>query len=186
MVTRLRYVDTLPIASTSGALAYQQYRVNSTFDPDYSYAGHQPMYRDTYAAIYSSYAVISCKIKVTIVNTSSVPIHCGVLFDDNLSASSSYTVLMEQNNGKHKLVPALQGSLSSHVFTLQWDAKKMLGIDPYASEMYKTAVGSNPAEDSLLVIWSQPVDLASTITPYINTELEMLVMWSELVTPTGS
>ncbi len=186
LLTRLRYVDTMQLISTSGGLAKQVFRINSTYDPDLTGTGHQPLYRDTYAGIYDQYAVVSAKITLKIINNGSVAIHCGMLVDDDASTSSSYNTLLEQNNGQHTLIPAQSGSLSSHTFYLNWSCEKFLGINPYASETYKTAVGSNPTEESNLLVWMQPVDLAATITNYIQITLEQVVLFTELSTPTGS
>jgi hypothetical protein len=186
MLGRLRYVDTLLSDTTSGAIRKQVFRLNSTYDPDLTNAGHQPLYRDTYATIYDQYAVVRCRAIVTVVNAGTVPIHCGIVLEDDSSSSTSYNVLMEMTAAQHKLVPAQLGSLSSHTFVYDWDCQKVLGIDPFASETYKTAVGSNPTEESDLVVWVQPVDLASTQNHYINIELQQEVLWTELSTPTIS
>jgi len=186
LLTRLRYCDTNPLVSTLGGQAKYVLRLNSTFDPDLTSAGHQPLYRDTYAAIYDHYAVISTRVEVTFVNTGSVPLICGCLVEDDSSSSTTTSVLMEQTTGQHKLVPAQAGSLSSHTFVHEWICKRDLGIDPFASETYKTAVGLNPSEDADFVMWAQPVDLASSTTTYITYEMEQTVLWTELTTPTQS
>jgi hypothetical protein len=186
LITCLRYVDTVPVVSTSGGLAKQVFRLNSTFDPDFTNTGHQPLFRDTYAAIFDQYAVVETKVKMTFVNSSAQPQQIGLVVEDDSTSSSNYNTLMEQNNAQHALTPALTGSISSRTFSLFWSCKKMLGIDPYASETYKTAVGSNPTEESYLILWSQPIDLASTTTCYWQIELDYKVVFSELATPTGS
>ncbi len=184
--TRLRYCDTISTASTSGAIAKTIFRVNSLYDPDYTDAGHQPLYRDTFLPIYNLYAVASARITVTYVNPGSVPAHCGVVFEDDVTPSTSYNVLMEQNTGVHKLLPAQAGSLSSHTFHLLWDCKKMLGIDPYNDQAYKSIFDSYPTFIGGMCCWIQPVDLSSTVTYYLNVEIDQLVYFSDLKTPTVS
>nr|WPR18655.1 MAG: capsid protein [Chemarfal virus 111] len=186
MLTRLRYCDSVPLLSSTGNLGKQVFLLNSTFDPDYTNSGHQPLYRDTYAAIYDQYAVVECNITIKIVNTGTVPIQCGMVIDDDVTTSTNYNVLMEQNNGQHKLIPALTGSLSSGTFTYKWSCQKVLGIDPFASQTYKTAVGSNPSELSTMTVWVQSIDLASSVTTYIQVEIDQLVLWTELATPSVS
>ncbi len=186
MLTRLRYCDTIYLSNSAGGIARQVFNINSTFDPDQTSTGHQPLYRDTYAGIYDQYAVVAVKATVKIINNSSNPIHCGMFIDDDTTSSTSYNVLMEQNNGLHTLLPGINGSLSSHTFVLTWTAKKFLGIDPYTSQTYKTAVGSNPTEMSSLVVWYQPVDLSSTMSTWFQIQLEQTVLFSELTTPTVS
>jgi hypothetical protein len=186
VLTRLRYTDTIAMVGTSGAIAKQLFRLNSTFDPDYTGTGHQPLYRDTYASLYDHYAVVETRVHVKLVNNGDIPVNCGILVDDDATSSTTTTVLMEQNNGQSRVVPAKTGALSTVDFRYNWSCQKILGIDPFASETYKTAVGSNPTEESYLVIWNQAADVTTTSGVYAYVELEMLVLWTELTTPTSS
>lgn len=186
LLTKLRYCDTIPLTSTVGSLAKNIFYVNSTFDPDNTGTGHQPLYRDTFAAIYDQYAVVSAQIKVTFVNMLAIPLMCGLAIDDDNSISANYNVLAEQNLSQMKLVPALTGSVSSTNMTFSWSCVKHLGIDPYASETYKTAIGANPTEVASVGIWGQPVDLTTTGTFYAHVEIDQVVLFTELTTPTQS
>jgi hypothetical protein len=185
IICKMRYHDIEPLASTLGTIAKYVYRLNSTFDPDYTGVGHQPMFRDTYAAIYDHYSVIRTKATIKFVNTTAVAFNVGCIIEDDGSSTTLLDNICEQSHGQHRLLPALNGSLSSSTFTVTWDCKKVLGIDPFASETYKTAVGSNPAEESTLVVWALPID-GSTATLYFDILLEYEVLWTELATPTGS
>ncbi len=187
MATKLRYCDIYQITSTTGSTAKQLLNLNSTFDPDQSGVGHQPLYRDTYAGIYDQYAVISAKIRVTFVsNATTSAMLVGCVIDDDNTASTTLSTLCEQSTGVHWLIPNSSGSLNNHTFYLNWSAMKHLGIDPYTSELYKTAVGSNPTEISTLCIWAAPADGTSTTTTTVFVELEQTVLWTELSTPTQS
>lgn len=187
LLTKLRYVDTYALISTAGSLAKQVMYLNSTFDPDNSGTGHQPLYRDTYAVVYDNYSVVSCRAIVTFVSlATTTSVSAGAVFDDNNTSSTSPTTLMEQNSGKHHLIPPLTGSISSHTISFDWDCKSYLGIDPFTSEMYKTDVGANPTELGSLIIWSVPADGSSTATVQVQVTLEQTVLWSELSTPTQS
>jgi len=159
---------------------------NSTFDPDVTGVGHQPLYRDTFASIYDQYAVISATAKIKILNSSTVPYMVGAVIEDDTSSSSTRDTLCEQVHGVHCFLPAQNGSLSSHTWTLNWDCRRILNIDPYTSEAYKTSVGSNPTELSTLGLWSIPQDGASTITTQWRVELIQHVLWTELTTPVQS
>jgi hypothetical protein len=185
--TKLKYADTGVITSTTGAVGLQIFRINSTFDPDYTNVGHQPMYRDTYAAIYDQYAVVSVIGKITLmnVNTSNI-ITCGMVIDDDTTVSTSTSVLLEQNHGINSTLTPLSGSKSEWTFPFKWKCQEILNIDPYASQSYKTAVGSNPTESSILAIWSVSEDASSTTYCHWKVEFEMTVLWTELSTPTIS
>lgn len=186
MVCNLRYCDTVLLSISTGSMSTQKLRWNSTFDPDYSLGGHQPLYRDTFASVYDHYAVVSAYVEIQFVNTSTVPVHVGAVTDDDSSVAGTVSVLREQAHGVYHLLPAQSGSLSTCTLRLPWDCKKILRIDPYASEEYKTAVGSNPAEESYLNIWSTTTDGLSNGTVVISYTLVQQVLWTELATPSSS
>jgi hypothetical protein len=186
MLTKLRYVDTYLLSISSGSIAKQVMYVNSVFDPDNSGTGHQPLYRDTYAGIYDQYAVVSAKCKVKFMNLSSGDsLICGMVIDDDASTSTTANTLCEQNHGQHTILPPISGSLSSHTFTFDWDCKKILGIDPFASETYKTPVASNPTEISSLLLWVTNTNATSFIVP-VHFEMEQTILWTELTSPVQS
>jgi hypothetical protein len=186
LLTKVRYYDTYAMSVTTGSLGKQVMRWNSTFDPDFTSTGHQPLYRDIFATIYDHYAVVSARANVKIVNTSTVPLIVGCVTDDDSSSAGSVTVLAEQPTGMHEMLPPLSGSLSSVTFRPTWDCKKVLGIDPYASEEYKTGVGSNPTEESYLHIWGTVTDGSSSTSITVSVEIEFDCLWTELATPSSS
>lgn len=186
LLTKLRYHDTLTLTSSLGAVQAQQFRWNSTFDPDYTNAGHQPLYRDTYAAIYDQYAVVSAKAKIEIINTSSTLLaFVGVQTDDSTSYTSGFNTIAEQSTAKSYCLGVTGNANSSKVFNISWNCKEVLGIDPYTSESYKTSVGSNPTEVSFLNVFNATT-VGSNNTVTLNVMLEQVVLWTELTTPTGS
>ncbi len=174
------------MVATTGGIAKYIFRVNDIFDPDYTGTGHQPLYRDTFAGIYDFYTVRSAKVKLTIANTANIPAHCGVLLDDDQNISTNSSVLMEQNTGKHHLLPAQSGSISSHTFNLNFNAQRFYGWDVMTAVASKTAVGSSPSIPAYFVSWAQPADLATTATYYITAEIDMEVYFTDLTTPTAS
>jgi len=57
--TTLRYVETVTLNPGNGSSAVNVFAVNNIFDPNVTGSGHQPMYYDNYAALYSRYRVTS-------------------------------------------------------------------------------------------------------------------------------
>jgi len=187
MLTKLRYCESYALVSTSGSIAKQVMYVNSTFDPDNTGGGHQPLYRDTYASLYDQYAVVAATIKVTFSTLATTTgVHVGVLIDDDSSTSSTFSTLCEQNLGKHALLAPATGALSNKTIVLKWNCKKHLGIDPFTSQTYKTSVGSNPLEIASFLLWASPADGSTTTTTQVYIELVQEVLWTELTTPTQS
>jgi hypothetical protein len=184
LVTKLRYADYVNLAVTSGALAKYAFRWNSMFDPDFTSSGHQPLYRDQYAAVYNFYSVIAARAKITFTNTDvDNPYLVGAVTDEDATASTSFQTLMEQSNGTFQQLTALSGSRSMVTLNRTWSAISILGIDPYESAGYRTAIGDNPSNDSFLIIWAQIEDGSSSGSLGVTVEIEYDVLWSELLTP---
>lgn len=154
------------------------------YDPDFTGTGHQPLYRDQYAAIYNFYSVLCTKVRVTFTNTDvDNPFLVGCVTDEDATASTSFQTLMEQNNGVFSQLTALSGSRSMVTFNLKWDPVDILGVNPYESAGYRTAIGDNPTLDSFLILWAQIEDGSSSALVGATVEFEYDVLWSELLTP---
>jgi hypothetical protein len=187
LLTSLKYTDTGVIQATTGAVGLQIFRANSIFDFDYTNVGHQPMYRDTYAAIYDQYAVVSATFKLHLMNIDTAKIiTAGVVIDDDTTVSTNAQILLEQNHGINDTLTPLSGSKSEWTVTVPWSCQEVLNIDPFASETYKTQIGSNPTETSVLAIWAAAEDAASTV--YLHWKLDAVfeVLFTELATPSLS
>lgn len=186
LLTKLRYSDFHAVTSTSGAVGTYVFRWNSTFDPNYTGTGHQPLYRDNYASVYDHYSVISARaiVRFTYVDTDS-PMFVSLNTDDDTTTSTTAQTLAEQSHGVSTLLTPLAGSHSFEEIAVDWDCMRILGIDPYLTEAYKTPVGENPSEESLLAISAATTD-TTTATLNFQIILEQTVMWSELTTPTQS
>lgn len=65
----LRYVQDFVLNPGAGSTTVQVFRANSIFDPDFSGTGHQPMFRDNYAALYDTYQVNYAHITFIAVGT---------------------------------------------------------------------------------------------------------------------
>ncbi len=184
MVTKLRYCDVYQMSSTTGSIGKQVVNINSIWDPDQTGSGHHPLYRDKYATIYDQYAVVSAKIRVTFVsNATTSAMLVGVVTDDDSTTSSTFQTLCEQNTSQHWLIPNSTGALNNHTFYHNWSCMKHLGIDPYTSELYKTAQGANPTEIATLLCWAYPADGTASTTTTVFVELEQTVLFTELATP---
>lgn len=60
--TVLRYVEDFSLDPGNGNSAVNVFAVNNLFDPNYTGSGHQPMFFDNYAQLYSKYKVNSATI----------------------------------------------------------------------------------------------------------------------------
>jgi hypothetical protein len=185
LMTKLRYHQLGNLTSTLGAVGTQVFRWNSIYDPDATGVGHQPLYRDQLAGIYDHYSVVRARAQLRFTNDSADPFAVGALTDDDTTGPTSIDTLCEQSHGLHAILSPLTGSRSSVRFQLAWDCQKILGIDPFNTQGYKTTVANNPTEESDLICWA--ADLAgSTAGVLYDIEIEYEVLWTELADPGAS
>lgn len=149
LVTKIRYCDVYQLTSTSASIAKNSFRLNSINDPDQTGVGHQPLYHDQLQALYDRYVVLGSKLTAQfavvpspIANAQpSGPITVGVLGDSNANTSSLLSTLLENNNGKSKLLPADQ----SVWLTMTYSPEKDLGVTEN-DDTVSAQFGSNPSE----------------------------------------
>lgn len=168
-IVRMKYSDVLDWSVTTLATSVQQYRLNSTFDPDVTGTGHQPYGRDQLAALFDHYRVFKCSwhiefapsndrlhVSVVPLNTTAVP---GSLTDAG-EMPLAVTKAMAFNGGVpcrfsgQIWLPRLAGRTSAQY---------------KSDDLYAAASGANPAEAMFLNILvynpsPQTVDTSMTIT----------------------
>lgn len=179
MITKLRYCDNISLTSTLGVRALQVYSANGIFDPDITGIGHQPMYRDNYAAIYDHYTVIGSKITVTFSSiTNNTPMVCGIMGNDDSVVTLTVTTLQEGNNAVSQLI----GSNGSETGTLtNWFSPlQMFGVDTKDDGGATTVVGANPSEGYFFGVWAATGDVASTGILWAKVQIEYTVKFQEL------
>ena len=145
-VTTIRYSDEVGI--TGATYGQYTFRGNSAFDPDETGIGHQPMYYDSYAGVYSKYKVISSTCKVTVSNYNAAASAVIVLIPSSeIVTITTYAIAMEQPYAKRtELLPVstrqgVQSSVRSSIST-----QRMLGLSAsqFAGEDYSALTGASP------------------------------------------
>jgi hypothetical protein len=173
------------MTSTVGSIAKQVYRWNSIFDVDLTGGGHQPLYHDTYAAIYNNYTVVKARARIKFINTSTAPVIVGLTTDDNSTSATNVDTLSEQNHGRQEILPPISGALSVKQFHDKWDFATWFNVNPLSADSVKTTIGTDPNDISALVCFMQTLD-ASTASCYIEAEIVQEVLFSELLSPSQS
>ncbi len=96
---KLRYVDNRNFTVASGAI--WRLRLNSLFDPDFTYTGHQPMFYDQLSIIYNEYLVTSANISFTCNQDNSTDYPSIVMLairDNSTLTSTTISSSLEQGN----------------------------------------------------------------------------------------
>lgn len=181
IITKIRYCDLLTLHSISGAMAVNYFSASGIYDPDITNVGHQPMFRDNYAAIYDLYVVLGSKITVhwTPFNVVQNWV-CGVTVDDNASISTVLPTKMEANNSEWGLL-SMGGS--GPMTTTEVYTPAQYGVEVKDDGYSMNPVGVNPTVGQSYGVWAHAID--ATITDqYVNltVEIEYTVKFAQLST----
>ncbi len=136
------YYDTYQLATSSLAGAFQTFRANSIFDPDFTNVGHQPMFRDQVAALYQSYRVLKTAFHWS-ASTSNTNNGLISVLDYNASPPTNLTEIVEFARRPPRTVTQYEKAEG----TFNVDIATTLGLESadYATNsVYNVAIGSNP------------------------------------------
>lgn len=191
MITKHKFVTQFTLNPGLGATAWYGFRANGIYDPDYSGAGHQPLYRDEFAVLYSEYAVISSRIKVTAfpgnagVSTSTAFV-CILRTDKTSGLPTGPTHLLECADMHYTVMG--NSAAKSHSVVRHRHSYKDIGLKDYTEGTNLVAVGANPVEDAEYfwvgmapITGSYDVDATAMVA-----EIEYTVAWSSPEIPLQS
>jgi len=194
MVTKLRYCDVVNLSGGGQTLRQNLFRMNSIFDVDFSGTGHQPMWHDQLAAIYTRYRVLGSKAKVTFcpqtVNadetTLAGPWHVGVTGKQTSSVlgQGSYNYLEDPDNDWAVLADR-QGSPAVVTKYLTFSPKRDLGYGA-DEDVVSAAFGSNPSSMYYLDAWSIDVGNSTVSNMVVTVDIEFTVEVYQRLTNDGS
>ncbi len=176
----LVYGTTIPLSPTTNTGTFNQFRLNSIFDPDASNTGHQPYGHDTLAALYNKYKVLRMKYQVEFT-PSNDQLHVGVIPTNGALAANptilaAFELVVESPHSKVKTLSysgGLPARFSGTVFLNQ-----LLGQTPeqyYADDLGAAAFGSSPSELMYFYIFAYN---PSTVTVTTNV---LVKLWYEIV-----
>lgn len=165
---KMRYVDAVTIDAGSASVLAHVFRANGLNDPDVTSTGHSPLLFNTMESFYEEYRVISSKIKVTpITSTTSnvAPGYFGVFKTPNETNMAGYTLgtsIIEDSRLKGSWGLSLGTSSSLNVNgatrqgrqkSLSFNAKRDLSIDSAALAI---PTASDPAggDDYYFQLWT--------------------------------
>lgn len=192
-------VGTLAAATVSD---FQQYKINSTYDPDLTGIGVQPLGRDTWAGIYNYYKVLEAHIKVTITPLTddssgagtgpnlypTLYGWCADITADPPTSSNSWLMasLATPNSEQQKFSPivvsdVINGRGNKNItFEYHWDASQFDTsiIDNTKNEW--TPVGSDPANINYFsLIGYNPQSTGPRICTF-HTEIKYLTAFKQI------
>jgi len=180
----LLYVDVVTLTSAYGSLGFNQYRLNSVFDPDQTSTGHQPTGFDQWAVYYNHYVVERCDYEVEMLPT--VPTHVGTYLSDDVTTPSDYSAMLELGG----VGSAWNTNQPAHIFRGSVDIAKFFNRKNIASDSeLRALVTANPAEEVYLTIRSNCIDAAvasSTTNATIRLKYKVRFMEPKDLPPSAS
>lgn len=172
-----RYCESIAFNSgAAGVPAQLQFRMNSSFDPNLTYAGHQPYARDSLAALYGKYRVLSfhihARLGLLIGSTSSTAAVGAVGAQTNPGFNSS-TEAAEQPFGKLYYLNTFQPTVVDQFYDLPRLMGQNLALYR-GDDSNESAVGSNPANaPTFSLVQDNP--FAGVSSGYIVAEITYVV-----------
>lgn len=180
MITTLRYVETLTLTTTTGTTpGLKVFRLNSAYDPNYTDAGHQPLYFDQLAAIYSCYQVLGSKINakfavqsMTDSGTPNGPWLCGISANNDGTFPSDANTLCEQNKTVYKRMSHAEGGPAAAELNLTYVPKRDLGLSGM-DDAVGAAINTNPNQTYWGQVWVSNANPASTAYISVTVTVDM-------------
>lgn len=151
VLAKLRYAASGTFTLTAGNLAIAVFRANGPYDPDQSGIGHQPMYFDQYAAMYSYMVVYGCSISMTFVPYTAYGnpynVFCGIRLYHNatLINYNNPQSLIEQGNFRYRIMNTSSTSKNSTAYVKHYYSLKKYFKQSYPDAIdFGSTVSSNP------------------------------------------
>lgn len=184
IITKLRYVSFVTLTAAGGTVAGNVFHANGIYDPDVTGTGHQPLYRDEYAALYSKYAVLGSKCTATFSAGAGIPAQVGILKDDDATTTSNLETSMEQSGAVFDVTGALGASPTTLVST--YSPLRDMGVDVKNDGDLQALQGGPPNNSYYFKVWAISADAVTATSVVVQVTVEYTVKFSELITPTQS
>lgn len=184
--TKLRYTETISIASSVGSIGAYVFNANSVYDPNDSGTGHQPMYYDQYTAVYNHWKVLGAKIQVQVIQGTGTsvngPCAVGVISNDDNSIAgvSQYSQLVEWGQiNKYRIINGPYGLTGPVILTEKYSCKRVFK-DKYNADSLIGGIATNPTELYTFIIWQQPLATSDSQTNTYSVTIDYIVDFFEL------
>lgn len=192
LMIRLRYVENVTLNPGVNTTANHLFRCNSVFDPNYTGTGHQPLYFDTYTALFNHYIVLGSRITVNLSsggNQQAEPAgQWGIYLNDDTTAitgTAAASQIQEQKKGVWSFLNmySRDNARPASRLSLNFSTKKFFGIRDVKDNKFSlgASVTTNPTDEAYFTIWYNHPDVAlDPATAYANVVIEYIVQFSEL------
>lgn len=178
----LRYLAQADLTASVGIASYGL-RLNSGYDPDYTYTGVQPLGFDQWAAIYSKYTVYSADVVVRAVSrTASGSLDVGML----ATVDNNVPLLEACYGGRRGIVKSTTGGAPPAVLTQSYNICDIMGVSKAAididDQFSSTTIGNNPTRPAYLWVVFNTSGASDTFSVAIELKMKIKFWLPNLVT----
>lgn len=154
----LAYHQTGTLAeAAAGAGAFNTFRLNSIYDPDYTGVGTTAVGYSTKALFYGRYKVMRARISVRCWGSTGGNALVGVMFGGNTTFASNPLLWAVEPNSHSKMLQGNTGTTHSVVtFDMTVPIHRVVGITKrqFVTDLdYQSSFGSNPQLQAFATIW---------------------------------
>jgi hypothetical protein len=180
--TTLKYSEIVQV-NPSQPFRNQVYRGNSVYDPDYTGAGHQPLYFDQYMLIYERYRVLGSKIIVKFINNSAGSSAIFVLHADTdpLALVSFFPISEQPHTKVSKFTPVSARMPSS--LAMKKSSCEIMGLSRSQlwDDDYSGGPTSNPAKMWYYNIFINSADNTANLQGQLEIMIAYDVVFSDRI-----
>lgn len=178
----LKYYEVVQMTSTTGVVAKYQWSCNGLYDPNITAGGHQPMYFDSYMALYDHYTVIGSKLTIKMVQnaTNINPTTVAVYQDDDTTTTNVAAPETAAEQAGAQIMLFAAGDNNPRSITSTWSAKKTFGGSILGNDNLQGNASGNPSEQTYYTVTLKACDGASTVSFQACLHFEYIVIFDEL------
>jgi len=179
-VVTLRYDQRLALTVTSGVDQTYVFRGNGPYDPDATGTGGQPNNYDDWAVQYNRYRVISSRLRVTAINTTSNLIVC--VLPANSAASTTVDAASSRPRSVTKYLTSSAGSIIK--WDLNYSTAQILGRTPaqvQADSNLQAQLNTTPNDPWYWTIVAQSSDGSTTATGQFFVRVDYTMQWFDRI-----
>lgn len=168
-VTKMRYSEGITFACTSPHVLFPYTLQSSIYDPDLTAAGHQPLWRDQFAAMFQRYRVFGIKYQLYMRNTNVSQLTVIATQHSSVSTTdTSFNLLLERGTARYKFLDS--NNSQSNYLGGYLSVPKVYGLSTAqfkADDGFDALVGANPTKLAYLHLYA----LTRNSTADINCQL---------------
>lgn len=178
LLTTFSYSDIWSMADTgvSGTAKYQQFRLTSIFDPDYSNGASngQPYMRDQLSAFYNYAVIYAAKVVLCVVGDGTMTKSHLVVMRPTSSTSSPTDIRLESERPRAKTA-CLSDQMNKAVLKGYYPIHQLFGIKKSTLEddQYRISIGSSPVNNVYLNILQSAMPTTDTGTQTLQYKINI-------------